>query len=327
MKVIPALQLLTFAVACVVSIACFADRKSEAEQIITQFGSELKVRLSTGLKTGGPVDAISVCTLQAPIIASRLSRLNGAKVQRVSARFRNPLNKPAPWQREILEFLEHNPYASNSVYMPASDGKTRYASGIKMDGLCLSCHGSSIATEVSDELAESYPFDLATGYQLNELRGIFSVEWETLADKQGIKHLKMLSEKLWVGGQPSGSQISELKARGITTIINLRMPHEMTFDEAAVTTGLGMHYVNLPINGEQHISRANSARLRSELDKSTGAVFVHDSNSDRAGALLALDAAQSGLDRDSAIRVGKMAGLASLLLAVEAEIDSALASQ
>ena len=49
-----------------------------------------------------PAAAIDVCRSQAPEIASRLSRQSGANVSRVSSRFRNPQNVPAPWQAESV---------------------------------------------------------------------------------------------------------------------------------------------------------------------------------------------------------------------------------
>lgn len=49
------------------------------------------------------------------------------------------------------------------------------------NGMCLQCHGT-IGQEVSSEtftkIKELYPKDRATGYGLNELRGIWVVEMD-----------------------------------------------------------------------------------------------------------------------------------------------------
>ena len=44
-----------------------------------------------------------------------------------------------------------------------------------------------------------------------------------------------LGSDLFIGGQPTEKALRDLKAKGVTTVINLRMPEEMTqigFDEA-----------------------------------------------------------------------------------------------
>lgn len=42
---------------------------------------------------------------------------------------------------------------------------------------CAACHGTSIAPEVKDKLAELYPTDKATGFKPGELRGAILVSW------------------------------------------------------------------------------------------------------------------------------------------------------
>ena len=57
---------------------------------------------------------------------------------------------------------------------------------------------------------------------------------------------------LFIGGQPTEKALRDLKANGVTTVINLRMPEEMKqigFDEAALVKELGMNYVHIPMRG------------------------------------------------------------------------------
>jgi uncharacterized protein (TIGR01244 family) len=57
---------------------------------------------------------------------------------------------------------------------------------------------------------------------------------------------------LFIGGQPTEKALRDLKARGVTTVINLRMPEEMGqigFDEAALLKELGITYVHIPMRG------------------------------------------------------------------------------
>jgi uncharacterized protein (TIGR01244 family) len=61
-----------------------------------------------------------------------------------------------------------------------------------------------------------------------------------------------VGENVFIGGQPTERALRELRAKGVTTIVNLRMPEEMArinFDEAALAKELGIRYVHIPMNG------------------------------------------------------------------------------
>lgn len=61
-----------------------------------------------------------------------------------------------------------------------------------------------------------------------------------------------VGDDMYVAGQPTEKALRDLRAKGVTTIVNLRMPQEMArvgFDEAALARELGIRYVHLPMNG------------------------------------------------------------------------------
>ncbi len=61
-----------------------------------------------------------------------------------------------------------------------------------------------------------------------------------------------VGDDFFVGGQPTERALRELKAKGVTTIVNLRMPEEMAqvgYDEAALAKELGISYVHIPMRG------------------------------------------------------------------------------
>jgi uncharacterized protein (TIGR01244 family) len=71
---------------------------------------------------------------------------------------------------------------------------------------------------------------------------------------EGMFQAKFVSvgDNVFIGGQPTEKALRELRAKGVTTIVNLRMPEEMArveFDEAALARGLGMRYVHIPMRG------------------------------------------------------------------------------
>ncbi len=70
-------------------------------------------------------------------------------------------------------------------------------------------------------------------------------------DTTGMFQAKFVSvgDDMFIGGQPTEKAIRDLKAKGVTTIVNLRMPEEMArieFDEAALAKELGIGYVPHP---------------------------------------------------------------------------------
>jgi uncharacterized protein (TIGR01244 family) len=119
---------------------------------------------------------------------------------------------------------------------------------------------------------------------------------------------------LLTGGQPDAAAWAGLKARGVTTVVNLRPDAEMAGrNEAAEVAAAGMAYVATPVAGAADIDADHARRLWTLLKFSQGTVFVHCASGNRAGALLALGAAQSGdMPPEAALEFGRKAGLGSL---------------
>ena len=73
-------------------------------------------------------------------------------------------------------------------------------------------------------------------------------------DTTGMFQAKFVSvgDDMFIGGQPTEKALRELRAKGVTTLVNLRMPEEMArvgFDEAALVKELGIKYVYIPMRG------------------------------------------------------------------------------
>ncbi|MCB1124616.1 MAG: DUF3365 domain-containing protein, partial [Verrucomicrobiae bacterium] len=52
----------------------------------------------------------------------------------------------------------------------------RFMKAQAVEPLCLTCHGEKLAPDVTEALAKNYPGDAATGYQLGDIRGAFSLK-------------------------------------------------------------------------------------------------------------------------------------------------------
>jgi uncharacterized protein (TIGR01244 family) len=73
-------------------------------------------------------------------------------------------------------------------------------------------------------------------------------------DPAGMFQAKFVTvgDDMFIGGQPTEKALRDLRAKGVTTVVNLRMPQEMAqvgFDEAALVKELGMKYVQIPMRG------------------------------------------------------------------------------
>lgn len=157
----------------------------QSRQLTQQLGGQLKGELTQAIAAGGPVAAINVCYLRAPEIAAGLSQSSGARVGRTALRVRNPSNAPDPLERTVLEQFAAD-LGSGPIDRPleaifeirrGDAVERRYMRAIPTDALCLTCHGKALAPELASAIARDYPADQATGFELGQLRGAFSVVW------------------------------------------------------------------------------------------------------------------------------------------------------
>ncbi len=66
----------------------------QSRATIKSFAGQLKSEFQKGIKAGGPLTAIGVCSEKAPGIANTLARETGWMIRRVSLKTRNPQNRP-----------------------------------------------------------------------------------------------------------------------------------------------------------------------------------------------------------------------------------------
>ncbi|ASP38295.1 glutamate synthase [Bacterioplanes sanyensis] len=150
----------------------------QARALTKQLATSLQQTLATTLKADGPVAAIKVCNTAAPEISRALSR-QGWQVGRVSQRLRNTDNAPDEWERATLLRFEQQLAAGQDAttleHGEQVDGRFRYMKAIATQAVCLTCHGTVLSTAVQQAIAQRYPLDRATGYDIGQLRGAFSL--------------------------------------------------------------------------------------------------------------------------------------------------------
>ena len=133
---------------------------------------------------------------------------------------------------------------------------------------------------------------------------------------------------LYVAGQPQAGDWQALAMSGVRTVVNLRTAAEMKArDERSEVDAAGMRYVNLPIDGAAGITADNARMLSSILDDADGPVLVHCASANRAGALLAVIAAQRGMQAEPALKLGRASGMTSTEARARAVIGEISAAQ
>ncbi|GAA5481941.1 Tll0287-like domain-containing protein [Haloferula sargassicola] len=137
--------------------------------------------LSEAMAEGGPGSAIALCSTQAVEIAREVGQAHGMDVIRLSDRPRNPDQGASGDDATAMEAFR----ADIAGGRPPKPSATRAGDGsavvripiLLSNPLCLKCHGDpdQMDPEIKDRLRDVYPDDKATGYALNELRGMWRV--------------------------------------------------------------------------------------------------------------------------------------------------------
>jgi uncharacterized protein (TIGR01244 family) len=116
-----------------------------------------------------------------------------------------------------------------------------------------------------------------------------------------------VGEDMFVAGQPTERALREMRDQGVTTVVNLRTPEEMTrnvdFDEQAIVAQLGMRYVHLPVRGgaEYPYSPETLTKFAEAVSKANGKVLLHCTVAWRASHLWAAYLIDRGVPVDSAL--------------------------
>lgn len=166
------------------AVLTMESAKSIGDRVAGQVGSTLKGALSKAMKAGGPVAAISICSMKAYALTDSIARLdpNVVRLKRTSLRIRNPKNAADSSEIAAIavfeEIIKSGGVPGERIVREESDGKPfRYFKAILVEPVCLACHGTDeyLNKEVLEEIEKIYPDDRATGFHEGELRGVFSI--------------------------------------------------------------------------------------------------------------------------------------------------------
>lgn len=151
------------------------DYEAVGAALLKPFKTELQAALRDGIAQG-PVEAISVCQVQAVEIAEKYSS-QGVRMGRTSHRLRNSANAGPDWVKPILDEYLADVSKRKPQAVMISPQEVGYVEPILVQPVCLMCHGAELDAAVAGRINELYPEDQAVGFQTGDLRGVFWTEF------------------------------------------------------------------------------------------------------------------------------------------------------
>ncbi|WP_372753803.1 DUF3365 domain-containing protein [Mariniflexile sp.] len=130
----------------------------------------------------GTLEALNFCNIQAIPLTDSMAMKHNAIIKRVSDKNRNPKNKANTEELKYIELYKKQVAANQEIKPTIIENGTniQFYYPITTNTMCLQCHGNSehIAPEIRSKTLKLYPKDLAIGYSENEVRGIWSIQFE-----------------------------------------------------------------------------------------------------------------------------------------------------
>jgi cytochrome c553 len=137
--------------------------------------------LMTAIKTKGTAEALAFCNEQAIQLTDQVATEHQVKIKRVSDKNRNPANQANQAEMNFIQSTKAKLIAGEKITGKTTELEDKVVAyyPIKSNDMCLQCHGTpakDISADTMEKIKTLYPNDSATGYQSNELRGIWVVE-------------------------------------------------------------------------------------------------------------------------------------------------------
>lgn len=162
------------------------ENKSPAEkglEYALNTTKELGKNLMGAIQKKGTVEAVEFCNVRAYPITDSMATAQNATIKRVSDKPRNPKNRASTKELKIIERYKAA-VANGEDYEPVTEmekGRNTFYYPIIINAMCLQCHGipdETVQPEVLTVIKDLYPNDKATGYNINEVRGMWAIEFD-----------------------------------------------------------------------------------------------------------------------------------------------------
>lgn len=166
-----------------IDIATYQNYIQKGDKISNMAQGILLANVGKAIKNGGIEYAVQFCNLQASSIIDSLNRANNAIISRISIKNRNPQNNLKDDLEKQLwaAFAEQFKLGTANDTVIRLNNKLVFYKPIKTAmPTCLKCHGNpefDIEPATLVNIQNLYPNDLATGYKLNDFRGLWKIEF------------------------------------------------------------------------------------------------------------------------------------------------------
>ena len=154
---------------------------AQGKSLALQTKKALGKNLMNALAVGGSTYALEFCNLNAMAITDSMQNLLGADIKRVSDLNRNPANVASEAELKVInqfkQILASGENPEGDIITTQDGWRVYYP--IITNQMCLQCHGDKskeIDSETLNKIASKYPKDLAIGYKINELRGMWVID-------------------------------------------------------------------------------------------------------------------------------------------------------
>ncbi len=159
-----------------------ASIEERGMQIAQATKAELGKNLMGQIQKNGVIAALDFCNIQAMPLTDSMSVVHKAHIKRVSDKPRNPKNQANAVELAYIQIFKNQVAAGEepTPIVTTMGEKAEFYYPIVTNSMCLKCHGTpekELETLTLSKIMEFYPTDKATGYNENEVRGIWSIKF------------------------------------------------------------------------------------------------------------------------------------------------------
>ena len=159
--------------------SAYSKFQNKGDELTNLAQATLLGNVGKAIQEGGTEYAVEFCNLKANSIIDSLNAVNNCIISRTSEKNRNPNNNlKNKSEKRIIQLMDSGmlhdtlirAYNTITYYKPIKIGIEA----------CLKCHGNTdtdIDTKTLQKISQLYPEDLATGYKLNDFRGMWKIEF------------------------------------------------------------------------------------------------------------------------------------------------------
>ncbi len=168
------------------SLSTAADEKmylAQGNQLVKLTFDTLSTSLKNAIQREGITGALGFCNVNAYALTNMYANDKNAIIKRASTKNRNATN--AADSLETLVLADYEQEKSSGVELlpkvMTTGNIVHYFKPILIQALCLNCHGEvgrGIDEKNYQVIKTLYPQDKAVDYQLNDLRGVWHIQWK-----------------------------------------------------------------------------------------------------------------------------------------------------